>query len=62
MKFTLEIKLGDDAMQTYEDIASALHITLQGIKEQSFNDPQVGDLMKIGDRKGNTVGKWEVTA
>ena len=58
--FTLTIKLGNDAMQTGEDIAGALY-------DASFQLASVGDTSPEGrsraihDYNGNTVGEWKVT-
>ena len=65
MKFTLEIELGNDAMQTYGDIAKAL----THVKTKLAFDSERGinakanrvDGAKIMDVNGNTVGSWEVT-
>lgn len=65
MKFTLEIKLGNEAMQTVEDVQTALAALVAGQSmtrhvagNRTFED---GDGGKIRDLNGNTVGKWEVT-
>lgn len=61
MKFTLEIQLGNEAMQTGRAIAEAIqdslsrhYITFQGHR------PTIGDNMSVRDLNGNRVGKWEV--
>lgn len=56
MKFTLEIELGNDAMQSAEDVFDAI---------ASFGDTNPtpfsgGESHIIRDRNGNKVGKWEV--
>jgi hypothetical protein len=61
MKFTLEIELGNDAMQTNDDIAKSLQ-TLAHRLSQMHRDPVDGDKWNIRDANGNTVGKWEVIA
>jgi len=58
MKFTLEIELGNDAMQSAEDVAEAIRSKLKGIEASTFNAPE--GPYNIRDRNGNTVGKWEV--
>lgn len=59
MKFTLEVELGNAAMQTLEDVSSAIHgIGLDGETVAA----RVGEGGRIRDLNGNTVGKWEVTA
>lgn len=65
MKFTLEINLGNEAMQTFENIEDALHDVLNDVGGEflSGRTPQEGQVgLPIRDRNGNTVGKWEVTA
>ena len=52
MKFTLEIKLGNDAMQLNEDIAAALHDVAYYV-EQHDNSHGI-----IHDANGNNVGRW----
>lgn len=61
MKFTLEIELGNEAMQTRDDIEEALRNLGQNLRYMS-DPPSVGDDGVIIDYNGNTVGKWEVTA
>jgi hypothetical protein len=58
MKFVLEIELGNDAMQTAEDVAEAIRAKLKGIEASTFDAPE--GPYNIRDRNGNTVGKWEV--
>lgn len=54
MKFKLEITLGNDAMQTGEDIAEALckvgEAVIVGVEKSG-----------IWDINGNRVGHWEMT-
>lgn len=64
MKFTLEIELGNDAMQTQGDVRGALakvsrRLDYYGTAESVLT---VGQYDVICDENGNTVGKWEVTA
>lgn len=54
MKFTLEIELGNDAMQDAWDICEAMRNL--PIKSSSI---QKRDSGKVFDRNGNSVGKWE---
>lgn len=65
MKFTLEIELGNEAMQFYSDITEAVIATNHRIRASSnlmaADRPKTGDGGKIRDLNGNTVGKWEVT-
>ena len=64
MKFTVEIELGNDAMQTYQDIRDALKeiILSAGSCASSHAQPTHGDGAKVRDENGNTVGSWGVTA
>jgi hypothetical protein len=50
--FTVKIELGNEAMQSYVDVANALKKVAIRVG--------VGDAYgKIMDRNGNSVGKWE---
>lgn len=57
MKFILEIEIGNDAMQTYVNIAEALANVAQKLK-YDFMAPVRSDWYTIRDINGNTVGKW----
>ena len=59
MDFTLEIKLGDDAMQTGTDLARALRQTARRIEEQIGEEKAYDQLgaLAIFDLYGNTVGR-----
>jgi hypothetical protein len=60
MKFKLEIELGNDAMQTFDDVLEALQESHSSLADGS--EPFiVGDYDLLRDVNGNTVGKWEVT-
>lgn len=60
MRFTLEIELGNDAMQTADDVAEFLRDKLvRRVESSTFDSPEGPYLVK--DRNGNAVGKWEVT-
>ena len=64
MKFTLEIEMGNDAMQTYSDICLALKNLKFASRlyiRQTNGSPHDGDGSKIMDRNGNSVGWWEVS-
>lgn len=62
-QFTIQIKLGNEAMQTPDDIAGALEETAQKlVRRQSQYDPATADEGPIIDLNGNTVGVWRVTA
>jgi fido (protein-threonine AMPylation protein) len=69
MKFTLEIELGNDAMQTPAQIANALHDVEGRLRDThsmlrgngiSFEFTPSG-IHPFRDANGNTVGKWEVS-
>jgi hypothetical protein len=62
-KFTVEIELGNAAMQTYSDVASALQevATKLAVGFAHGGDrslPSSGAEGKIYDANGNVVGKW----
>ena len=61
MKFTLEIKLGNDAMQTPSDVRKAIAHSLDNDVVFDGDIMAVGDKYLIRDYNGNTVGKWQVT-
>ncbi len=58
MKFTLEIRLGNDAMQNGADVITAIKDSLKG-EETLRLDVGVGGV--LWDVNGNVVGKWKVT-
>lgn len=61
MEFHLKIELGNDAMQTADDIRAAVKDVAKYLKEwRSGELPEVGDNAPIRDVNGNTVGKWEI--
>ena len=55
MKFTVEIELGNDAVQTAEDVAEILRAT-----SAQVSDIREGAFRNIRDLNGNTVGLWQV--
>ena len=57
-QFVLKIKLGNDAMQTGNDIAETLRYIADTI-EDSINLSNYHEV-KIFDINGNTVGSWMV--
>lgn len=60
MKFTLEIELGDEALQTLADVQAAIAASRRSLADG--NEPlEIGDSDRLWDINGNTVGKWEVT-
>jgi len=59
MRFTLDITLGNEAMQTAEDIATAL--AKLGEQLATFDESNwPGTEGIIRDENGNTVGTWQV--
>lgn len=60
MKFVLTIELGNDAMQTKDDIAAVLTETAARIPRAIVGRIGVGDSAFIRDINGNRVGNWEV--
>jgi hypothetical protein len=57
--FKLTIELGNEAMQTPEDVAEALQAVARELERLSGSWPRAGAEGKIRDVNGNTVGKWE---
>jgi hypothetical protein len=60
MKFTLEIELGNDAMQTAEDVSRVLFDLSDAIVDYDLSDSDSGP-GSVRDVNGNTVGHWDVT-
>lgn len=58
-KFTLEITLGNEAMQTRYDVEAAVRRLGQNIAYMS-DPPEAGDSGSIRDDNGNLVGHWAV--
>jgi hypothetical protein len=61
-KFTLEITLGNDAMQTPADVRNALMKIANRLErgQDPYSPFEGEDSGKIMDGNGNSVGKWEV--
>jgi hypothetical protein len=59
MKFTLEIELGNDAMQTCDDLGRAIREVSEEFLDIMDAPTLVSDIL-LKDINGNTVGKWEV--
>ena len=57
--FSLEITLGNTAMQTREDVARALEAIAQRLRGLP---PVHIDHGYVKDNNGNTVGSWQLTA
>lgn len=64
VKFTVEIELGNDAMQSTADVGAAITYALgKAAGVGNLFEPLVlGDGGSIADFNGNTVGRWEVVA
>lgn len=60
MKFTLTIKLGNDAMEELSDLGNALQRLGDELANRAAEVP-AGQSGIIRDANGNTVGKWEVS-
>lgn len=56
MKFQLEIELGNDAMQSAQDVFDAI----QHYGDTNPEPFKGGESSNIRDLNGNKVGKWEV--
>lgn len=54
MQFTLTIQMGNDAMQTLEDVAETLRTVQSGLERGKASGI-------VFDYNGNPVGEWEVT-
>ncbi len=65
MKIQLEINIGNDAVQTYNNIFTILAEHAHGISMGDFGNPfqapVVGEGRMLKDDNGNAVGQWEVT-
>jgi len=64
MKFTLSVTLGNEAMQSGEDIAQALRSVadkLEALGGDPIEDMDDYDRSgRIADGNGNTVGRWSL--
>jgi len=59
MKFTLTIDIGNDAMQTNEQIAQAIGQAADRLEEYG-GEPQLGLHDTLSDDSGNRVGSWVI--
>lgn len=57
--FTLTIELGNDAMQTYADIARSVQLIFSDMSRR--HAVAKDDAGRIYDGNGNKVGTWEVS-
>jgi hypothetical protein len=61
MKFTVEISIGDDQMQTYGDVRDALQRLVTALRHAEDVTPAAKDgIGYIGGANGTVVGKWGV--
>jgi hypothetical protein len=61
MKFVLTIQLGNEAMQTGDDVGRALREVSGGVDHlPTFTESAIGFGKRIMDDNGNHVGSWEV--
>jgi hypothetical protein len=60
MRFVLTIQLGNDAAQTYRDVARMLSELAERHDDVGEADYQIGDAAPIRDTNGNRVGSWHV--
>lgn len=58
--FTLDIRLGNDAMQTGDDIAAALRIAADQVESAYDGDGKPSSKVLVWDANGNSVGLWEI--
>lgn len=58
-EFTLTIRLGNDAMQSGNDIAEALVRAANYINDY-HQEIEAGDALSLKDQNGNRVGEWKV--
>ena len=57
MKFTLEIELGNAAMQSPDDVAESLR-QVSDLLKHNERFGTTTDTARIFDDNGNTVGEW----
>jgi hypothetical protein len=58
MTFTMTIELGNDAMQTYADLATATRRIFSDFARQ--HEPVEDNAGRIYDANGNKVGTWSI--
>jgi hypothetical protein len=59
MKFTLEIEMGNEAMQSYADIAYSVQRIFADFRLRQ-GDVEDGETGRIYDANGNRVGTWNI--
>lgn len=65
MKFSVEIEMGNEGMQSFQDLRDALKqvATKLGSRQHcSSGAPNDGDGSKVMDVNGNAVGEWSISA
>jgi hypothetical protein len=60
MRFVLTIELGNEAMQTQNDLARALAALGRTLLVCGDRTPDNGDAGSVRDDNGNRVGGWHV--
>jgi hypothetical protein len=62
LTLAVTIRLGNDAMQTGEDLANALEGIANDLREWSGPEPITGEThaASLFDINGNRVGQWKV--
>lgn len=60
MRFMLAITLGNDAMQTGEDVADALRAVAAQLEQHGTITEDDAVQVGIRDLNGNSVGTWKV--
>ena len=61
MEFKLTIALGNDALQTGTDLATALENVARKLREEyGCEKPRHFDSRNVRDSNGNTVGRWSL--
>jgi len=61
MTFRLKIETGNDAMQTWSDVAQALSVLVakfEGVPDDVY---RMGTPETIRDLNGNKVGQWRIS-
>ena len=61
-RFTLTIDLGNDAMQTGDDIARALQAVAHTVSSRYDGTTPPDDTAPIRDENGNTTGRWTIAS
>ena len=59
-QFILRIKLGNEAMQTPNDIARALNDVADRVECTTIRQLKNSGSLKVMDLNGNSVGSWQI--